>query len=37
MFRLVVVAALIAGLYFLFTRLQGEKTEEKKEPGDDPR
>ena len=36
MFRLVVVAALIAGIYFLFTRTQGRKTEEK-DPGDDAR
>jgi hypothetical protein len=37
MFRLVVVAALIAGLYFLFTRLNGGKKAEEKEPGDDAR
>jgi hypothetical protein len=36
MVRLVMLGALIAGLYYLFTRMQGEKAE-KKEPGDDAR
>ena len=37
MFRLAVVAALIAGLYYLFTRMNSGKQPEEKEPGDDAR
>jgi hypothetical protein len=37
MFRLALVAALIAGLYFLFTRRGGGNQAEGKEPGDDAR
>lgn len=37
MFRLALVAALIAGLYFLFTRRGGGKQSDGKDPGDDAR
>lgn len=37
MFRLVMVAALIAGLYFLFSRLKGGQEDEEKDSGDDAR